>query len=174
MFVRQLKGSALMKYDMEVHKRKEDPDTDRAYATLVHNVEAQIREQRNHRVETQLGQGTHLPPALPAPPGTLCRYFTEGTCRKGDHCDMVHCEVTKRAHKPSANPPPGGTGDKGAGRGGGVAKGGGKGQPQAKPLLVLAVVPLVPRVAMPRASFLAMPTMLGNALIQRASFATER
>ncbi len=132
MFVRQLKGSALMKYDMEVHKRKEDPDTDRAYATLVHNVEAQIREQRNHRVETQLGQGTHLPPALPAPPGTLCRYFTEGTCRKGDHCDMVHCEVTKRAHKPSANPPPGGTGDKGAGRGGGVAKGGGKGQPQAK------------------------------------------
>ena len=46
MFSRQLKGSALMKYDMEVFKRREDKDTDRAYAQLVCCVEARIREQR--------------------------------------------------------------------------------------------------------------------------------
>ncbi len=73
MFVRQLRGSALLKYDMDVYKRLEEPDPSRAYDTLLRNVERIIREQRNMRVQSQLGQGGVSPPALPAPAGTVCR-----------------------------------------------------------------------------------------------------
>ncbi len=78
MFVRQLRGSALLKYDMDVYKRTEDPDTARAYETLVRNVERIIREQRTLKVQSQLGQGGQPPPALAAPAGTGCRFFN--TC----------------------------------------------------------------------------------------------
>ncbi len=140
MFVRQLRGSALLKYDMEVYKRLEEPDPSRAYDTLVRNVERIIREQRNLRVQSQLGQGGQSPPALPAPAGTVCRFYTAGTCQKGDRCDMVHDEAAKKAHAAAVR---NGTADagKGGGRDGGKgaasggapsAKGGGKGQPAAK------------------------------------------
>jgi hypothetical protein len=134
MFVRQLKSSALLKYDMDVYKRADDPDADRAYATLVRNVEAIIREQRNARVQSQLGQGG-VPPAMPAPAGTVCRYYTAGSCQKGDHCDMIHDDVAKKAHASSARASAKG-GDKGGGKGGGLkggpaaAKGGEKGLPK--------------------------------------------
>ncbi len=140
MFVRQLRGSTVLKYDMDVYKRLDDQDPSRAYDTLVGNVERIIREQRNLRVQSQLGQGGHSPPALPAPAGTVCRYFTAGSCQKGDRCDMVHDEAAKKAHAAAVR---NGTAEaeKGGGKGGGKgaasggapsAKGGGKGQPAAK------------------------------------------
>jgi hypothetical protein len=143
MFVRQLKGSALMKYDMEVHKRSDDKDTDRSYALLVLAVEARIREQRNLKVEMQLGHGSaSSPPALAAPPGTICRFFTQGTCRKAGECDMIHDKAAQKAFKAavasgkSLVPDGGGSGGgRGGGRGGGgnpaakgAGRGGGKGQ----------------------------------------------
>ncbi len=89
MFVRQLRGSPLLKYDMEVYKRQDDLDPHRAYETLVRNVERIIREQRTLKVQSQLGQGGGAPPALPAQAGTVCRYYTQGTCQKAERCEMV-------------------------------------------------------------------------------------
>ena len=96
-----------------------------------------IREQRNMKVQSQLGQGSLLPPALPAPPGTICRYYSQGSRQKGDACDMVHCDIAKTACAALVRAGGAGAengGGKGGGGGGGqsAAKGGGKGQPQAK------------------------------------------
>ncbi len=44
MFYRQLRNSTVMKYDIDVYKRMDDQDTDRAYNTLVANVERIIRD----------------------------------------------------------------------------------------------------------------------------------
>jgi hypothetical protein len=122
---------------MEVYKRADDLDTDRAYVTLVSNVERIIRDQRNVKVLSQLGQGGQAPPALPAPAGTVCRFHTAGTCQKGDNCDMIHDDVAKKAHNALVRAG-GASADKGGGKGGAAgggaspAKGGGKGAPQAK------------------------------------------
>jgi hypothetical protein len=138
MFVRQLRGSALLKYDMDVYKRTEDPDTARAYETLVRNVERIIREQRTLKVQSQLGQGGQPPPALAAPPGTACRFFNAGECLKGAACDMVHDPAAKKAHAKAAREGAasgetggggkGGGKGSGAGGGGSATKGAGKGQ----------------------------------------------
>jgi hypothetical protein len=124
---------------MEVYKRNEDSDPSRAYNRLVHDVERVIREQRNLKVQAQLGQGGNAPPALPAPAGTVCRYYTAGNCQKADRCDMIHDDVAKKAHaKGVAN---GTIEAKGGGKGGGKGsasdgapsgKGGGTAQPKAK------------------------------------------
>ena len=126
MFVRQLRGSALLKYDMDVYKRLEEPDPSRAYETLLRNVERIIREQRNLRVQSQLGQGGGAPPALPTPAGIVCRYFTTGSCQKGDRCDMVHDEAAKKAHAAAVR---NGTAEAGKG----ASKGGGKGAASDRP-----------------------------------------
>ena len=137
MFYRQLRNSTVMKYDIDVYKRMDDQDTDRAYNTLVANVERIIRDQRNLKVQSQLGHGGSAPPALPAPAGTVCRYHTNGTCQKGNACDMIHDNVAKKAQAALVRAG-GASGDKPGGRsaagGGGppAAKGGGKGPPKAK------------------------------------------
>ncbi len=140
LFVKQLRTSQMMKYDMEHYKRLPDGHEDKCYTWLVERIEDRLVEERTRTVESQLGHGGPPPPALAAPEGTICPFNTKGFCRKGAECDMVHDQAAKAKWK-RENPDSGGGGGRGSAGGGGAggkgAKGGkgagkGVGAPQAK------------------------------------------
>jgi hypothetical protein len=87
----------MMKYDLEHYRRLEEGHPDKTYDWVIARIHDRLRDERNRVIESQLRHGTQLPPALAAPPGTLCQYFTKGTCKKGADCDMVHDKKAKKA-----------------------------------------------------------------------------
>jgi hypothetical protein len=88
----------MMKYDMEHYRRLPEGHMDKNYDWVIARIHDRLRDERNRVVESQLGHGAPPPPALAAPPGTVCQYFTKGNCKKGAECDMVHDKKAKKAY----------------------------------------------------------------------------
>jgi hypothetical protein len=121
----------MMKFDMEHYKRLPDGHADKSYEWLIARIQDRLNDERTLLVESQLGRGAPPPPALAAPSGTVCFYFTKGSCRKEGACDMIHDTAAQKAYR-AANGPAGGGGGKGGAAGGGGGKVGGKGDQQKK------------------------------------------
>ena len=98
MFLKQVRSSPMMKYDMEHYRRLPEGHLDKTYEWVIGRIHDRLRDERNRVVESQLGHGAPPPPALAAPPGTVCQYFTKGDCKKGAECDMIHDKKAKKAY----------------------------------------------------------------------------
>jgi hypothetical protein len=123
MFLKQIRPSPMMKYDLEHYRRLPAGHSDKTYEWVIARIHDRLRDERNRVVESQLGHGAPPPPALAAPPGTVCQYYTKGNCKKGAECDMVHDKKAKKAYA-----------DANGGGGGPTPKAGAdKPQPKAKP-----------------------------------------
>ena len=99
LFLKQIRGSQVFKYDLEEHSRMKDDDPNKSYAWLVERVECHIRDERSRTVEHQLGYGGQPHPALAATQ-EVCRFFYAGGFRKGSECTRSH------AIPPGYKPPP--------------------------------------------------------------------
>jgi hypothetical protein len=87
LFLKQLKGSTLMKFDLECYSRMKDTDPDKSYEWLSERVKDRCSDNRVNRVEFELGYGGN-----PALAGTekICKFHAMGTCNRGDSCFMSH------------------------------------------------------------------------------------
>jgi hypothetical protein len=127
MFLKQIKQSTLMKYDLEHYARLPSDHADKSYKWLCDRVEDRLKDERVKVVEHQLGygsQGGGGPPALAAAGGgeQVCRFFAAGHCNRGNECRNSHT-IPRGYVIPEAK----GKGDKG-----GKGEKGGKGDAKGK------------------------------------------
>jgi hypothetical protein len=109
MFLKQIKGSTIMKFDLEHYARMKPDDPDKSYEWLTDRVKDRINDNRIKRVEFELGYGGN-----PALAGTVvvCKFHAMGSCNRGDACLMSH-EIPKGYVVPT----PKGKGKDGKGKG---------------------------------------------------------
>ncbi len=106
MFLKQVRQSPMMKYDMEYYHRLPASHEDKTYEWLLQRVQDRMLDHRQKQVGHQLGYG-----GAPALAGSVvvCKFHAAGNCNRGDSCSMFH-EIPAGYVIPT---PKGGKGDKG-------------------------------------------------------------